>query len=99
MFTHPAITAALADQHRRDLTAQASASQIARAARDARPTRPGRSRQPRRITSPVQVIKRAVAAAAAAMAAAVLVMTPAGAATTTPHVSAHHFVGRVQEPV
>lgn len=88
MFTHPAIIAALADQHRRDLTAQASTCRLARAARAGRncqPTRPGRSPQPRRLTSPARAIRRAVTTAAAAAAAAVLVMTPAGAATT------HHF--------
>jgi hypothetical protein len=91
MFTHPAITAALADQHRRDLTAQASAYRLVRAARD---SRPGRSPRPRR-TGLLQTIRRATTATAAAAAAAVLMMTPAGAATThhfsSPHVSAHHF--------
>ena len=33
MFMHPAITASFAEQHRRDLTAQAAAWQLARAAR------------------------------------------------------------------
>jgi hypothetical protein len=92
MFTHPAITAALADQHRRDLTAQASACRLARAARD---SRRGRSPQPRRRTGLLKTIRRAATAAAAAAAAAVLMMTPAGAATThhfnSPHVSAHHI--------
>lgn len=94
MFTHPAITAALADQHRRDLTAQANTYRLARAARNCQPTRPGRSPQPRRLTGPVRAIRRAVTTAAAAAAAAVLVMTPAGAATThhfEAHVSAHRF--------
>jgi len=88
MSMHPAITAALADQHRRDLTAQASAYRLARAARNCQPTRPGRSPGPRRLTGPLQAIRRAVTAAAAA--AAVLAMSPAGA-TTTPHYSAHVF--------
>jgi hypothetical protein len=48
MFTHPTITAALADERRRDRTARADASRLARAARNRRPTtRPGRSPQPR----------------------------------------------------
>jgi hypothetical protein len=37
MFTHPTITAALADQHRRDLTARAEKYRTARAARATRP--------------------------------------------------------------
>ena len=92
MFTHPAITAALADQHRRDLTAQASVYRLASAARD---SRRGRSPQPRRRTGLLQTIRRAATATAAAAAAAVLMITPAGAATThrfsSPHVSAHHI--------
>jgi len=40
MSVHPTITAALADQHRRDLLARAEAHRIARAARASRPTRP-----------------------------------------------------------
>jgi len=99
MFTHPAIAAALADEHRRDLTAQAATYRLARAVRNGQPTRPGRSAQPRRVTGPVQVMRRAVTAIAAAAAAAVLMMTPAGATTThhsahvfySAHVFAHHF--------
>jgi hypothetical protein len=90
MLTHPAIAAALHDQHRQDLTAQASAYRLARAARDSQPTRTGRPAQPRRRTGPVQAIRRAAAAAAAA---AVLIMPLAGA-TTTPPASAHVFWGQ-----
>ena len=94
MSMHPAIAAALADQHRQDLTAQANAYRLARAARNCQPTRPGPSSQPRRLTNPVQAIRRVVAAVAAATAATLLVMTPPGAATThhySAHVYAHHF--------
>jgi hypothetical protein len=87
MLTHPAIAAALHDQHRQDLTAQASAYRLAR---DSQPTRTGRPAQPRRRTGPVQAIRRAAAAAAAA---AVLMMPLAGA-TTTPPASAHVFWGQ-----
>ena len=45
MFMHPAITAAVADQHRRDLIAQADADRLARTARQGRPRRPA-SRTP-----------------------------------------------------
>jgi hypothetical protein len=93
MLTHPAIAAALADQHHQDLTAQASAYQLTRAARDSQPTRTGRLAQPRRRTGPVRAIRRAATAAAAAAAAATLIMTPAGA-TSTPHPPASHY--RVQ---
>jgi hypothetical protein len=37
MSMHPTITAALADQHRRDMIARAEAHRIARAARASRP--------------------------------------------------------------
>jgi len=90
MSLHPSITAALADQHRRDLTAQASTCRLARAAHHGQPARPGRSPQPRLLTSPVQAIRWAVTTAAAAAAAVALVMAPAGA-TTTQHYSAHVF--------
>jgi hypothetical protein len=90
MFTHPAITAALAEQHRRDMTARASTYRNARAARTGQPTRPGWPPQPHRITSQARALRRAVTAIAAIAAAAVLGMTPAGA-TSTPHYSAHHF--------
>jgi hypothetical protein len=91
MFTHPVITAALADQHHQDLIARANTYRLARAARDSQPTRPGRSPQPRRLTGPVRAIRRAATAIAAGAAAAVLTMTAAGA-TPTPHVSAHFVV-------
>jgi hypothetical protein len=105
MFTYPAITAALADEHRRDLTAQAATYRLARAVRNGQPTRPGRSAQPRRITGPVQAIRRAVTAIAAAAAATMLVMTPAGAATHhsahvfySAHVFTHHFSAPSRSP-
>jgi len=90
MLTHPAIAAALADQHRQDLTAQARAYRLARAARGSQPTRTGRLAQPRRRTDPVRAIRRAAAAAAAAAA----LMMPLAGATTTPHASAHVFSGQ-----
>ena len=90
MSMHPAITAALADQHRRDLTAQASAYQLACAARDSRPTR---SPRPRRLTGPLKVIRRAATTTAAAVAAAVVMITPAGAITQ--HVFAHGMPAHV----
>jgi hypothetical protein len=93
MSMHPAITAALADQHRQDLTAQASAYRLARAARDSRPTRPGQPPQPRRLTAPLKVIRRAATTTAAAVAAAVVMITPAGA--TTQHVFAHPVAAHV----
>lgn len=37
MSPHPTITAALAEQHRRDLTARAEAHRLARAVRSSRP--------------------------------------------------------------
>jgi uncharacterized ferritin-like protein (DUF455 family) len=89
MLTHPAIAAALADQHRQDLTAQASAYRLARAARDSQPARAGRPAQPRR-TNPVQAIRRAAAAAAAAA----VLMIPLAGTTTTPPASAHVFSGQ-----
>ena len=53
MSMHPTITAALAEQHRRDLTARADRYRIARAARAAGPA-PAR---------PVRVIPNLIAAA------------------------------------
>lgn len=53
MSVHPAITAAVAEQHRRDMTAQAKAHRIARAAR-ASQTAPAR---------PMRIIPRLIAAA------------------------------------
>lgn len=85
MFTHPSITASLAEQHRRDLISQAGAACSSRA------TRPGRPSTPRRRTGLVQAIRRAATAAAAAAAATILVMIPAGP-TATPHVSAGHYL-------
>ena len=79
MFMHPAITAAVADQHRRDLIAQVGADRLARTARQ------GRSRRP---ASPFLTTKRVITAAAAACTAAgVLMLSPAGPV----HASAHVF--------
>jgi len=80
MFMNPAITTAVAEQHRRDLITQADACRLARAARNCRPSRP-------RL---LQTARRVVTTGAAAAAAAVLMMTPAGAATAH-HFSAHYF--------
>jgi choline dehydrogenase-like flavoprotein len=76
MFTHPVITTDLATQNRRELTAQADARALARAAR---PARPGR----------VSTARRVVASLAIASAtAAVLMTSPVGVA----HSGAdHHF--------
>jgi len=93
MFTHPAITAALADQRRRDLTAQASAYRLARTVRNSQHSRPGRSPQPRRRHRPAHAIRRGATTAVAAVAAAMLMMTPAGA--TTRHVFAHSVPAHV----
>jgi hypothetical protein len=54
MFTHPTITAALADQHRRDLTARAEKYRTARA------TRPGPPRLRRIIPVLVAAARRPV---------------------------------------
>ena len=77
-FTHPAITTAIADQHRRDLITQASTYRLARAARQGRPRRP---------VSPVLTTRRVITTAAAACTAAVFVPASAGPA----HASALHF--------
>lgn len=52
MSVHPTITAALADQHRRDLLTRAEAHRAARAARASRPARP-----------PMRIIAQLIAAA------------------------------------
>jgi hypothetical protein len=79
MSMHPAITATLADQHRRDLIAQAEAGRLARAAHR------GALRQP---ASPVLCARRVITTAAAACAAtALLMLTPAAPG----HPSAHRF--------
>ena len=79
MFMNPAITTAIADQHRHDLITQAGTYRLARTARQ------GWSRRP---ASPVLTTKRMVTTAAAACtAAAVFLLAPAEAA----HASAHHF--------
>ena len=98
MSTYPAITAAIADQRRQDLIAQAEAYRLARAARQATPytsgrlagARQGRTARPSRPGRPVLTARRVVTAAAAAgcAAAAVFLLGPAAAA----HASAHHFV-------
>jgi hypothetical protein len=69
MYTHPTITAALAEQHRRDLMSQASASRQARAARQASPRNQARR--------PLIVRALGTAAAAAAIAAGAFLMIPA----------------------
>jgi hypothetical protein len=53
MSMHPALTAALADQHRRDLLARAENHRIARAARASRPA----------TARPMRIIPQLVAAA------------------------------------
>lgn len=56
MSLHPAIAAALAEQHRRDLTARAEAHRLARAARSSRPS-PGT-----RAADPARIIRQLIAA-------------------------------------
>lgn len=78
MFTHPVISAAVAEEHRRDLTARADAYRLMRAARQSRPSR---------AAGPALTVKRVlVTAAAACTAVGVLALTPAGPA----HTSASH---------
>jgi hypothetical protein len=77
MFTNPGITADLAAQYRRELTAQARACRQARSAvrPSARPT-----------------VRRVVASlAAAAAAAAVLVTSPVGGSHLAANYRAQHF--------
>jgi hypothetical protein len=64
MFTHPAITQALASERRRDLIAQADTYRLARAARSSTPSRPGLFRIGRRVNL-ARPAKRAAAATAA----------------------------------
>ena len=71
MYTHPTITAALAEQHRRDLMSEASAS---RQARQARAARQGSSRNPAR--RPLIVRALGTAAAASAIAAGAFLVIP-----------------------
>ena len=86
MFSHPSITAAVADQHRRDLIAQADAYRLAHAARHGSGGRPVLSR-------PVLTTRRLVTAAVGCAAAVVVTLAPpAGAAHPSAHVFAHHFV-------
>jgi len=70
MSLHPTMTAALADQHRRDLMSQASARRLARAARQDSPRNPARR--------PLFVRALRTAAAATAIAATAFLVTPAG---------------------
>ena len=71
MSLHPTITAALADQHRRDLMSQASACRQARAARQSRPRNP--------VRRPL-IVRALGAAVASAIAAAAFLATPTGPA-------------------
>jgi hypothetical protein len=92
MSSYPAITAAIADQHRNDLIAQADAYRLSREARQGGTARPSR---------PVLTARRLVAAAAAGCtAAAVFLLGPAAAAhaasgqlisPAAAHTSAHRF--------
>ena len=70
MSLHPTITATLADEHRRDLMSQATASRQARAARQARPRASTRR--------PMIVRALRTAAAASAIAAGAFLVVPAG---------------------
>ncbi len=53
MFMNPAITTAVAEQHRRDLITQADACRLARAARNCRPSRPRLLQTARRVVTTV----------------------------------------------
>lgn len=57
MSMHPTITAALAEQHRRDMTARAETHRITRTARD---TRPAPAHPRRTILLPIAAARRAV---------------------------------------
>lgn len=69
MSMHPTITAALAEQHRRDLTARAETYRIARATRATRPA-PAR---------PVRIIQNLIAAASRPVIRLFRLKTPAAA--------------------
>ena len=88
MFTHPTTTAALADQHRRDLLAQADAARMACAAR---PGRPAGSRPPR-VRSLLRLAGTAAATSAAAAALLLGQAAPGAQAsvTRTPQVAHVH---------
>jgi uncharacterized RmlC-like cupin family protein len=82
MFMHPNISVALAEQHRRDLAAQADAWRLARATRSNSSSRSQHTRRPVNLSWP------AITAAAAAVAAlAMVLLTLAGSA----HASAGHY--------
>jgi hypothetical protein len=87
MFPHPAITAALADQHRRDLAAQAAADGLARAVRHGTPGQPGLGSTVSRPAAVMKIAKRSVPAAVAAVAAATLLAASSAE-------SAHVFRGQ-----
>ena len=78
MSLHPTITAALADQHRRDLMSQASARRLARTARQVSPRHPARRPLFVRALRPLFVRALRTAAAATAIAATAFLVTPAG---------------------
>jgi hypothetical protein len=77
MFANPTITAALAEQHRRDMLAQARAGQLARAARQ---SRPAGSRLPRLRG----VLRLAGTAATAGAAVTAFILGQAGAGHAAP---------------
>jgi hypothetical protein len=74
MSSYPFITAAVADQRRRDLIAQADAYRLARAARQGSGGRPFRSR------TALTMRRLVIAAAAGCAALTVFTLSPAGAA-------------------
>jgi malonyl CoA-acyl carrier protein transacylase len=85
MFMHPNISVALAEQHRRDLAAQADAWRLARATRSNSSSRSQHTRRPVNLSWPA--ITAAAAAAVAAL--AMVLLTLAGSA----HASAGHYLG------
>jgi hypothetical protein len=91
MHMHPDITAALAEQHRSDLAAQAGADRLARAARAGRPRRPGRAALPHRPVIARTALRAVAFVTLVCVAWVFLALAPAGA-----HLfAAHLFVAHV----
>jgi hypothetical protein len=93
MHMQPDITAALAEQHRSDLAAQAGADRLARTARASRPSRAALPYRP----AIAKTAKRAVAIVTTACVAWVfLALAPAGGHLFAAHLfAAHLFVAHV----
>jgi hypothetical protein len=94
---HPHISAALAEQHRNDLIAQADAYRQARAARDGQPRRPGRSVPPHH-PAVAKTVKRAVVIVTVACVTCVLLvpyLAPLVFLTRSPAGGAHLFAAHL----